>query len=151
MTGVTRKLHEAAAVLGGGVFGALVAVVFGCGALLVAAFVYGGSDHLHENEGLLATAQVLGILGFFIAAVLAAIRGAGLGHAFAVVMLALCVVGFLCAGVGLDAGESLPLLAIGSCGLVPAAAIGLLARKIVDRSVARAEPSPGTAASSRGS
>ena len=55
MTGLRRKLHEAAAVLGGGALGAFVAVVFGCGAFVV--FVYGSSDPLHRDGVLLAAAR----------------------------------------------------------------------------------------------
>jgi len=148
VTGATRKLHEAAAVLGGGALGALVAVAFGCGAFVV--FVYGRSDPLHRDAVLLVAAQVLGILGFCVAT-LQSIRGSGIAHGFIGVLMSLLVVGFLGVSASLEPWEILPLLAVGACGVVPAAAVGLLARRIVDRSVARAEPGPGRRRGSTGS
>jgi len=149
VTGLRRKLRAPAGLLGGGLLGALVAVAFGCGAFRY--FFYDASAPEYRDIVLVAIAQVTAILGFLLGGSLAAIPRAGVVYGFIGLVATLCVAGLLCAGANCNLEESLSLMGAGACGLLPAAAAGLLARKIVDRSVARAEPSPGTAANPQGS
>ena len=137
------------AVLGAGLLGAWAGMLFGCGVFYL--FFYESSSDDYRDIVLVSIAQAMGVLGLLLSGTLAAIPRAGVAQAFVGILVAMCIVALLCASANLDVGEAPPLLMVAISGLVPAAAVGLLARKIVDRSVARAEPSPGTAASSQGS